>query len=105
MRSLKQILAIPATVAIVGASAATGCESNDTKLNDEVKARVEATSPNAGVTIRTKDRIVTLQGVVQTPAERTGIEDTIRRVDGVLGVDNQLGVASPTETTGAPYPR
>jgi hypothetical protein len=86
---------------VVGLLSAIACSNADDKLNERVKAKV-AEEPGANpVAVMTQDRIVTLGGVVDNQAERNRIETSVRRVDGVLGVKNQLVVKQEVQTTGA----
>lgn len=104
MRSITRVSAVSLLFVFVSVGlAGAGCGGrHDARINEDVKAQLGPTTAGTPVAISTKDRIVTLQGVVRTSGERLQIEDAVRHVDGVLAVDNRLTVASPTETTGAP---
>jgi hyperosmotically inducible periplasmic protein len=55
-------------------------------------------SPELGgrpIEIKVENRIVTLSGSVETPAQRNGAEQTARAVNGVAGVTNNLAVTNP----------
>ena len=45
-----------------------------------------------GVRVHVDRGIVTLTGSVQWPRERTAAEAVVRRIDGVLGVKNEISV-------------
>lgn len=64
-----------------------------------------ARSPELGgknIEVRVENRIVTLAGAVETPAQRNGAEQTARAVDGVSGVTNNLTVTNPQAATEPP---
>lgn len=47
------------------------------------------------IEVKVENRIVTLGGTVETPAQRNGAEQTARAVSGVAGVTNNLAVTNP----------
>jgi hyperosmotically inducible periplasmic protein len=47
------------------------------------------------IEVKVENRIVTLSGVVETPAQKNGAEQTARAVNGVAGVTNSLAVTNP----------
>ncbi|MEK6300906.1 MAG: BON domain-containing protein [Acidobacteriota bacterium] len=47
------------------------------------------------IQVKVENRIVTLAGSVETPAQRNGAEQTARAVSGVAGVTNSLAVTNP----------
>jgi osmotically-inducible protein OsmY len=64
-----------------------------------------ARSPELGgknIEVKVENRIVTLSGAVETPAQRNGAEQTARAVDGVAGVTNNLAVTNPQAGTEPP---
>jgi hyperosmotically inducible protein len=54
------------------------------------------------VDVKVENRVVTLSGSVETPAQRNGIEQIARAVDGVAGVTNNLTVTNPQAATEPP---
>lgn len=48
-----------------------------------------------GIDVKVDNRVVTLSGSVETPAQRNGAEQTARAVDAVSGVTNNLSVTNP----------
>jgi osmotically-inducible protein OsmY len=78
------------------------CGHSDSKLNERVQNRLaEEGTPAEQVTVTNDARIVRLEGVVATPADRERLDRAARTVSGVLAVDNRLGVQAPVELTGA----
>jgi osmotically-inducible protein OsmY len=64
-----------------------------------------ARSPELGgknIEVKVENRMVTLSGSVDTPAQKNGAEQTARAVDGVAGVTNNLAVANPEAATEPP---
>lgn len=64
-----------------------------------------ARSPELGgknIEVKVENRIITLSGGVDTPAQRNGAEQTARAVDGVAGVINNLTVTNPQAATEPP---
>ena len=64
-----------------------------------------ARSPELGgknIEVKVENRIVTLSGAVETPAQRNGAEQTARAVDGVAGVTDNLTVTNPQAATEPP---
>jgi len=49
--------------------------------------------------VKVENRVVTLSGTVETPAQRNGAEQTARAVDGVAGVTNNIAVTNPQAAT------
>ncbi|HSO73886.1 MAG TPA: BON domain-containing protein [Blastocatellia bacterium] len=47
------------------------------------------------IEVKVENRIVSLLGAVETPAQKSGAEQTARAVSGVAGVTNNLGVTNP----------
>ena len=77
------------------------CGRSDQRLNDAVRTRLSTEpTPLAQLDVRTKDRVVTLTGVVATESERDRVERIVRDMDDVLGVDNRLTIQRPVHTTG-----
>lgn len=89
------------SIVLVAALAVAGCSRTDDRVNEQVKARLaDEPTPMAQLQVSTKDRIVTLSGVVATEDERARIERIVRDMDEVLGVDNRLMVQRPVHVTG-----
>jgi osmotically-inducible protein OsmY len=87
---------------LLGLVIACDSGSDDKKLNDAVRQRLAGEpTPAVQLQISTKERVVTLSGVVATEAERDRILRIVRDTDRVLGIDNRLTVQRPVETTGA----
>ncbi|MBI3653260.1 MAG: BON domain-containing protein [Acidobacteria bacterium] len=60
-----------------------------------------ARSPELGgksIDVKVENKMVTLAGTVDTPAQKSGAEQTVRAVDGVAGVANNLAVTNPQAT-------
>jgi osmotically-inducible protein OsmY len=88
MRPLRTTL-IALTVALAA------CNNTDARTTEGVKERL-AREPNPElVDVTTRDRIVTLRGFVDSPAEQQRLESAAREIPGVLGVDNRLGIKRP----------
>src|SRR6266545_2829212 len=47
------------------------------------------------IDVKVDNRVVTLSGTVETPAQKSGAEQSARAVDGVAGVTNNLAVMNP----------
>jgi len=87
---------------VFGLVVACDSGSEDKKLNDMVRQRLaDEPTPDVQLQVSTKERVVTLTGVVATEAERDRILRIVRETDKVLGVDNRITVQRPVETTGA----
>lgn len=85
---------------LAGALALVGCSKSDEHVSETVKARLASEpTPLSQLQVSTKDRIVKLEGVVSTEAERDRLERIVRDMDGVLAVDNRLTVQRPVQTT------
>lgn len=54
------------------------------------------------IDVRVENRVVTLSGTVETPAQRSGAEQIARAVDGVAGVTDNLAVSNPEAATEPP---
>lgn len=54
------------------------------------------------VDVKVENRVVTLSGSVETPAQRNGAEQIARAADGVAGVVNNLAVTNPQAATEPP---
>lgn len=54
------------------------------------------------IEVKVEDRVVTLSGSVDTPAQKNGAEQTARATDGVAGVTNNLTVTNPQAATEPP---
>jgi osmotically-inducible protein OsmY len=78
------------------------CGRSDPKLNERVQNRLADEGAPAGqVTVSNDARIVRLDGVVASPADRERLDRAARSVSGVLAVDNRLGIQGTVELTGA----
>lgn len=86
----------------VGLGLVLACTDGDADLNRRVVLRLgkEAT-PSEQLTVTTQKRVVRLEGVVHSSAEREQLERAAREVDGVAGVENDLVVDAPVELTGS----
>jgi osmotically-inducible protein OsmY len=83
--------------------------SESTRVEDlEIRTAILesfARSPELGgknIEVKVENRMVTLAGLVETPAQRNGAEQTARAVDGVAGVTNNLAVTNPQAATEPP---
>ena len=95
---MKSIAPIAAALTL----ALAGCGRTDEQLSKNVQERLESErTPAAQYEITTKDRIVTLSGVVDSEPDRDRLVDGARSVRGVLGVDNRLTLRAPVQVTGA----
>lgn len=56
------------------------------------------------IEVKVENRIVSLSGSVETPAQKNGAEQTARAVSGVAGVTNNLAVTNPLATSEQPAP-
>lgn len=54
------------------------------------------------IDVKVESRTVTLSGSVETPAQRSGVEQMSRAADGVAGVTNNLAVTNPQAATEPP---
>lgn len=87
------------TVALVGTIVVAGAVAARAGVNDAwitTKAKIALLTSDGfsvnGVNVDTKDGRVTIHGKVETPADRTRAEQTVREVKGVKTVDNLLQV-------------
>jgi osmotically-inducible protein OsmY len=90
---------IAVTTALVGAIAFAGVVAASAGVNDAwitTKAKIVLLTTDgfsvSGANVDTVDGKVTLHGKVGTPADRVKAEQTVRKVDGVKSVNNQLVV-------------
>ncbi|HYE74797.1 MAG TPA: BON domain-containing protein [Blastocatellia bacterium] len=70
----------------------------DLEIQADVREKLAASETLRGQAIQTsvKDRVVTLQGEVETPAQKTGAEQVARAVPNVANVTNNLSVKNPS---------
>jgi osmotically-inducible protein OsmY len=64
-----------------------------------------ARSPELGgknVEVKVENKLVTLKGSVETPAQRNGAEQIARAVNGVAGITNEVTVTNPQAPTEPP---
>ena len=54
------------------------------------------------IEVKVENRIVTLGGSVETPAQRNGAEQTARSISGVAGVTNNISVTNPQAASEPP---
>ncbi|HXG67393.1 MAG TPA: BON domain-containing protein [Blastocatellia bacterium] len=54
------------------------------------------------IDVKVENRLVTLSGSVETPAQRNGAEQAARAISGVAGVTNELAVTNPQAQTEPP---
>lgn len=81
--------------AALGLSLLTGfaaCKSQAEK-DKELKAKIEATAP--GVSVSVDNGVVTLSGTVNDDDAKKNMEETVKKVDGVKSVTNNLEVPPP----------
>jgi hyperosmotically inducible periplasmic protein len=93
MKRIAVTAALVGTIAFAGAIAA-GAGVNDSWITTKAKIALltsDGFSVN-GANVDTIDGKVTLHGKVATAADRTRAEQTVRKVDGVKSVNNQLQV-------------
>jgi osmotically-inducible protein OsmY len=79
----------------------------DLEIRTEI-LEATAKSPELGgknIDVKVENRVVTLSGTVDTPAQRNGAEQTARAVEGVVSVTNNLAVANPQAATEPPAPQ
>jgi len=86
---------------VVASVALAGCDGEDADLTRKVKDEVAKEAPIEQLQITTQRRIVTLDGVVDEPAEVDRVHAAARRVPGVLGIYNRVRTKSVVSTTGA----
>lgn len=84
------------TIALaVFATVSTGmisCKSQE-KKDAELKAKIEAATPNVSVTV--KDGVATLSGEFADDATRMAAEEAAKKVEGVKSVVNNATVSAP----------
>lgn len=73
-------------------SGITACKSQADK-DKELKSKIEATAP--GVTVSVDNGVVTLSGTVNDDDAKKNLEETVKKVDGVKSVTNNLEVPPP----------
>ena len=73
-----------------------GCSSNDPGITTAVKSKLAADERTSAmkIDVDTDQRVVTLNGTVQTQAEKAAAEQVAKNTDGVSSVVNNLTVAS-----------
>src|ERR1043166_4828107 len=87
-------------LALTGCQAMTGKTAGQNVDDAAITARVKTalTADKASnltrVDVDTNNAVVSLNGVVDTPDQRTHAEDVTRRISGVRGVNNNLQVSS-----------
>jgi osmotically-inducible protein OsmY len=69
----------------------------DLEIHADLRERLAASEQLRGqpIQVSVKDRVVTLQGQVETPAHQTGAEQVARAVANVTNVVNNLSVSNP----------
>jgi len=69
----------------------------DLEIHADLRERLAASEHLSGseIHVSVKDRVVTLTGRVQTPHQKTGVEQLARSLPNVANVANQLNVANP----------
>jgi hypothetical protein len=81
-----------------------GCGTNDPGITTAVKSKLAADERTSAmkIDVDTSEKIVTLNGTVQTEAEKAAAEQIAKSTDGVMSVVNRLTVApAATSTTDA----
>lgn len=102
MKGLAATLALGASVLVLVSS---GCRRDtDRKLEQRVSEHLTSTTDAGGIAVSAEDRIIRLEGVVASEGERMRIEDAVRRIPGVLAIDDNLRVQPTVTTTGAEVP-
>jgi len=73
-----------------------GCSTNDPGITTAVKSKLAADERTSAMKIEvdTNQRVVTLNGTVQTQAEKAAAEQVAKNTEGVTSVVNNLTVAS-----------
>lgn len=90
-------------------SSAAQPSAGDARIADlEIRADILqalARSPELGgknVEVKVDNKLVTLTGSVETPAQRNGAEQIARAVNGVAGITNEVTVTNPQAPTEPP---
>jgi len=76
----------------------------DLEIRAEILQAI-ARSPELGgrnIEVKVDNKLVTLTGAVDTPAQRNGAEQIAGAVNGVAGITNQITVANPQASTEPP---
>jgi osmotically-inducible protein OsmY len=90
------------------ASVREGMRVSDLEIRADLNERMVASQALKGqnIQVAVQDRIVTLSGQVDTPAQKNGAEQLARSIANVVDVVNNLGVNNPSaglnETPGVP---
>lgn len=88
------------------ALATVGCAQSDSGITSSVKSKLVADDlvKARPINVDTKDKVVTLTGQVQSPAEESRALQIARDTKGVRDVVDQLNVAPPQASTGLGAP-
>jgi osmotically-inducible protein OsmY len=72
----------------------------DLEIQADLREKLAASEELRGqqIQVAVKDRVVTLNGQVETPAQKTGAEQVARAVSNVANVTNNLAVGNPAAT-------
>jgi hyperosmotically inducible protein len=78
-----------------------GCAESDPGLTTKVKTQLAADDQVKAlkIDVDTKDRVVTLKGTVQSPAEEARALEIARATKGVASVVDEISVVPATDTT------
>lgn len=93
------------TAVVLGVAMLAGaCAQSDAGISTSVKSKLIADDQikARNINVDTKDRIVTLTGEVQSPAEETKAVELARATEGVADVVNRLTIQAPAEPLSAP---
>ena len=71
--------------------------ANDAQRAQNARSALGRSGYSSGLNVSSCGFVVTLHGVVREAAERRGVEEVVRRVEGVRGVLNRLKVAGVRE--------
>ena len=95
----RSLLSILGAVALV-----VGCSQSDAGITTNVKSKLIADDMVKAreLNVDTKDRVVTLTGTVESPAEETRAVEIARNTKGVSDVVNNISIASRGEPGAAP---
>lgn len=87
-----RIIILSAAIGLSLMTGFTACKSQEDK-DKELKAKIEAAAP--GVTVSVDKGVVTLSGTVNDNDAKKNMEETVKKVDGVKSVTNNLDVPPP----------
>jgi osmotically-inducible protein OsmY len=103
--SLQGCVGIMVGSAVMGAVASAdrrtlGAQTDDKSITVKAELQIpKVAGPDAHVNIASFNRRVLLTGEVHDEASKTAVERTMRAIDGVIAVDNQLTIGGPANYT------